>query len=94
MHDPELVGTDGDIKICSFTLVIDDIHSKEDRADFVRVAVYGTKADVCKTYLRKGFLAGVTGRIKSDVYTDSEGVIRYPVRVIADNVQFLQWPGK
>ncbi|MDR3296547.1 MAG: single-stranded DNA-binding protein, partial [Clostridiales Family XIII bacterium] len=40
----------------------------------------------------KGFLAGVTGRFRCDSYTDSEGIVRYPVQVIAENVRFLQWP--
>jgi single-strand DNA-binding protein len=47
---------------------------------------------LCARYLHKGFLAGVSGRLRSDKYTDSEGIVRYPVNVIADDVRFLQWP--
>ncbi|MDR2156851.1 MAG: single-stranded DNA-binding protein [Clostridiales Family XIII bacterium] len=90
--DPEMRRTDEGRSICTFTLAVDDTFSKEDRTDFIRVTVFGNQGDNCEKYLRKGFLAGVSGRLRSDVYTDAEGVTRYPVNVTADRVQFLQWP--
>jgi single-strand DNA-binding protein len=90
--DPNVRRTDGNKTICSFTLAIDDLHAKEDRADFLRVKVFGRTGDLCEKYLRKGFLVGVTGHLRCDAYTDTNGVERYPVTVIAENVRFLQWP--
>jgi single-strand DNA-binding protein len=90
--DPELRKLDEGRSLCTFTLAVDDIHSKEGRADFLRVSVFGNPGDLCERYLRKGFWAGVTGRLRTDTYTDAEGVVRYPVKVIAENVRFLQWP--
>jgi single-strand DNA-binding protein len=90
--DPELKKLDEGRSLCTFTLAVDDIHSKEDRADFLRVSVFGNPGDLCEKYLRKGFLAGVTGRLRTDTYTDADGIVRYPVKVIAENVRFLQWP--
>lgn len=92
--DPESKKTDEGRTICNFTLAVDDSWSKEDRADFIRVTVFGNQGDNCQKYLRKGILAGVSGRIRSDVYTDGEGVVRYPVTVTADRVQFIQWPDR
>jgi len=93
-RDPEMRKTDDGLSICNFTLAIDDIHSKDDRTDFIRVTVFGSQGDNCERYLRKGFLAGVSGRLRSDQYTDSDGIKRYPIDVIADRVQFIQWPEK
>jgi single-strand DNA-binding protein len=92
--EPELRTVSDGISMCKFTLAIDDPHAKEDRSDFIRITVFGVQAENCVKYLRKGFLVGVSGRIRSDQYTDSEGVKRYPVDVTADRVQFLQWPEK
>jgi single-strand DNA-binding protein len=92
--DPELRKTDEGRSMCFFTLAVDDTFSKEDRTDFVRVTVFGPQADNCEKYLRKGFLAGVSGRMRSESYTDSEGIRRYPVSVTGERVQFLQWPEK
>jgi single-strand DNA-binding protein len=90
--DPELRRLDEGRSLCTFTLAVDDVRSKDDRADFLRVTVFGSPGELCERYLRKGFLAGVTGRLRTDTYTDSEGIVRYPVKVIAENVRFLQWP--
>jgi single-strand DNA-binding protein len=73
-RDPELKHTEDGRAICNFTLAIDDVSSREDRADFIRVTVFGMQAENCNKYLHKGFLAGVSGSIRSDMYTDKEDV--------------------
>lgn len=93
-RDPELKKMEAGRAICSFSLAVDDVFAKDDRADFVRVTVFGNQGDNCAKYLKKGFLAGVSGRLRSDSYTDADGVKRYPISVIADRVQFLSWPEK
>jgi single-strand DNA-binding protein len=90
--DPEVRKTNEGRTICTFTIAVDDTFSKEDRADFIRIKVFGSQGDLCERYLRKGFITGVSGRIRSDQYTDQAGVKRYPIEVTADRVQFLQWP--
>jgi single-strand DNA-binding protein len=92
VRDPEMKKTEEGLAICDLRLAMDDTFSKDDRTDFVNVTVFGNQAEVCNRYLRKGFMAGVNGRIRSDAYTDSEGVKRYPVKVVADRVQILTWP--
>ena len=92
VKDPDIKRTEEGLAICDLRIAVDDIRSKEDRADFINVSVYGGLADLCERYLRKGFITGVTGRIRADSYTSSEGVKKYPVKIIAENVQFLQWP--
>jgi single-strand DNA-binding protein len=92
--DPELRKTTEGKSICNFNIAIDDIFSKEERADFIRVTAFGTQAENCGKYLRKGLLTGVEGRFRSDQYTDAEGIRRYPINIVASSVQFLQWPDK
>ena len=92
VKDPETKRTDEGKTICNLRIAVDDITSKEDRADFINVTVFGNQAELCERYLRKGFIAGISGRIRSDAYTDSEGIKRYPIKIIAEAVQFLQFP--
>ena len=92
VKDPELKKTDEGKSICDLRFAIDDPFSKDDRSDFITVTAFGNQADLCERYLRKGFIAGVAGRIRSEAYTDREGVKKYPLKVIAENIQFLQWP--
>jgi single-strand DNA-binding protein len=90
--DPEMRKTGEGKSVCTLRLAIDDTFSKEDRADFISVTVFGNQGDNCERYLRKGFITGVQGRLRADSYTDDNGVKRYPVKIIAERVQFLQWP--
>jgi single-strand DNA-binding protein len=90
--DPELRHTEDNRAICNFNVAMDDVYSQDDRADFIRVTAFGKQAENCQKYLRKGFITGVQGRLRSDSYKDSEGVTRYPVTVTAERVTFLQWP--
>lgn len=88
---PQETKTGDNTTVCNFTLAVDDIFSKEDRADFIRIAVFGVQAENCIKFLKKGFLAGVSGRFKSGSYDDKEtGEKKYTIDVIASNVQFLQ----
>jgi single-strand DNA-binding protein len=90
---PELRVLEDGKDICTFILSVGDIHSKESRTDFIRISVFGNPAVLCEKYLRKGFLAGVSGRLRADTHTDIEGIVHRSVTVVADNVRFLQWPG-
>lgn len=90
--DPEMKKSADGLSICTFSLAMDDHYSKESRTDFVRICTFGKQAENCEKYLRKGFMAGATGRVRSDNYIDSEGHKRFSWEVIADRVIFLQWP--
>ena len=87
--DPELKKNDDGLITCNLRIAVDDVYSKEDRADFINVTVFGGQAELAERYLKKGFMAGISGRIRSEAYTDAQGVKRYPIKVIATNVQFL-----
>ena len=91
-RDPEVKKTEDGRTICTFSVAVDDIFSKDERTDFFRIAVFGPQGDLCEKFLRKGFLAGVTGRLRNESYVDAEGKTRYSLNIIADNVRFLQWP--
>jgi single-strand DNA-binding protein len=82
-RDPELKKTSEGLSICDFTVAVDDVFSREDRADFIKVTVFGTQAENCEKYLRKGFICGASGRLHSESYTDKEGIKRNTTKLIA-----------
>jgi single-strand DNA-binding protein len=91
-RDPELYESATGISVAKFTVAVDDFHAKDDRADFLRVVTFGKQAENCTKYLKKGLNVGVSGRLKSDSYEDKEGNKKYVTDIIADRVQFLEWP--
>ncbi len=57
--------------------------------EWVRVSFFGKLAEICAQYLQKGSSIFVSGRLKTDEYTDKEGIKRYSTKIIADKMQML-----
>jgi len=94
VKDPEVKRTNDGKAICDLRFAVDDPFSKDDHSDYITVTAFGSQGELCERYLRKGFMAGVSGRIRADEYTNADGVKKYPVKIIAENIQFLQWPDR
>lgn len=56
--------------------------------EWFRVVTFGSTADACQKFLRKGSQIYVEGRLKTRTYT-KDGQEARITEVIADNVQFL-----
>lgn len=57
------------------------------------IVVYGKQADNCGQYLKKGSLAGVTGKIRTRMW-EKDGTKHYKTEIIASRVQFLGSEGR
>ena len=92
-RDPELRYTAGSgVAVASFTLAVDRPFTNqqgEREADFVNIVTWRKLAENCASYLKKGSLAAVTGRLQIRSYDDSQGIRRKAAEVVADNVRFL-----
>lgn len=62
---------------------------KQERAEFHRIKFFGRLAEVAGEYLKKGRQVYVEGSIRTDKYTDKEGVERYSTDIIAREMQML-----
>lgn len=101
-RDPELRYLQSGQSICNFNLAIDKGLSKDKKqemeskgqptADFINIVVWGRVAENCANFLAKGRLVGVQGRLQSGSY-EKDGIKRYTVDVVAQNVEFLEWGG-
>lgn len=86
---------------CFFTIAVDRGLSKEKKeelqamnkqtADFIRIVVYGTMAENCKKYLKKGRNVAIQGRLQSGSYTTQDGTRRFVTEVWAERVHFIDW---
>ncbi len=88
-RDPELRYTQNQDAVCTFTLAVDNPYSKDSKADFIRITVFGKQAENCSRYLAKGSQAGVEGRIRTGSYQNKNGDTVYTTDVYANRVQFL-----
>ncbi|HUE99491.1 MAG TPA: single-stranded DNA-binding protein [Anaerolineales bacterium] len=59
-----------------------------EHTEWVQIEAWGRLAETCHEYLKKGSLAYVEGRLKTDRY-EEKGETRYFTKVVAQSVQFL-----
>lgn len=94
-RDPELRYIPSGSAVATFTLGVNRVYKtqsgeKKEQASFIRIVVWGRRAEVCGEYLSKGSPVFVEGRLQSRDWQTQDGQKRNTVEVIADNVQFLR----
>lgn len=90
--DPDLTYTPTGIATTKFTLAVNRAfksQNSEQEADFINIVVWRKAAESAANYLKKGSLAGITGRIQTRNYEGQDGKKVYVTEVIAESVQFL-----
>lgn len=95
-RDPELRFTStNSIAITTFTLAVDRPFKNangEREADFIRIVAWRKLAEVCADNLTKGRLVAVFGRLQVRSYDAQDGQRKTIAEVVADEVQFLDYP--
>ncbi len=92
-RDPESKFTPTGKKVAHFSVAVShhwktrDGEAKES-TEWVNVEAWDRLGEVCQEYLKKGSLAYIEGRLKTDRYED-KGETRYFTKVVAQTVQFL-----
>lgn len=93
--DPEVRYTNSGTAICTFTLATSDTWvdkqsgERQERTEWHRVKAFGKLGEICGEYLAKGRQAYIEGQIRTEKYTDKNGVEKYATDIIAAEVQFL-----
>lgn len=61
----------------------------EDRTEWVRVTVFGQRADSLSQYLKKGSRVFVEGRLEARPWTGQNGEVKAGLEMVADTVEFM-----
>src|SRR5690625_921566 len=92
--DPQLRYTQTGTAVSNFRLAVDRAFKNaagEKETDFIDVVTWKKLAEVVANNLGKGRLVAVDGRLQIRQY-EYEGQRRQAAEVVADTVQFLDWP--
>ena len=93
IKDPELrIIESGDRVRTTFVIAVDRNFKSADgtrKADFIRVTVWGKKAEILCKYLKKGDSISLSGRLKTGSYEDKLGNKKYTAEVIAEDFSFI-----
>lgn len=98
-RDPELRYVPSGTAVTNFDIAVNRIYltqsgDKKEETSFVRIVVWGRRAEVCAEYLTKGSPVFVEGRFRSRSWQTQDGQKRSTIEVVANNVQFLRMAPK
>jgi len=97
-RDPELRYVPSGTAVATFTVAVNRVYTsqageKKEEVSFIKIVVWGRRAEVCGEYLSKGSPVFIEGRLQSRSWEGQDGQKRSTTEVIADNVQFLRGAG-
>ena len=97
-RDPELRYVPSGTAVATFTIAVNRVYTsqageKKEEVAFIKIVVWGRRAEVCGEYLSKGSPVFIEGRLQSRSWEGQDGQKRSTTEVIADNVQFLRGAG-
>jgi single-strand DNA-binding protein len=92
--DPALRYTQSGKAVTKFTLAVDRRRGSqgERETDFIDIVVWEKLGELCANHLGKGRMVAVEGRLQIRSYEAQDGQKRRAAEVVAENVQFLDWP--
>ncbi|MGH8125240.1 MAG: single-stranded DNA-binding protein [Rhodanobacteraceae bacterium] len=97
--DPETRYSASGTAMCSIRIATTDSWKdkqsgeRQERTEWHRIKFFGRLAEIAGEYLKKGRQVYIEGSLRTDKYTDKEGIERYTTDIIANNMQMLGGPG-
>lgn len=92
VRDPELNYQAGTGKAyCRFTVAVDEYNPSTSKreAQFFDCVCFDKKAESLATYMTKGRLIAILGKLKKSKYVDKAGVTRYDTSIFVLDQEFL-----
>lgn len=88
VRDPEF--TPGNMPRARIRVAVDgfDRQTKQRKADFFTVTVFGRTAEAVNQFCTKGSYISVSGELRQNEYTDKSGVIHRGIELIGSDVVF------
>lgn len=94
-RDPELKQIGAGQQVCRLSMALNRQFKNRQTQEpvqevcYIDVDVWGAQAETCRQFLQKGRQIMVEGRLKQDIWKDSEGQTRSKHGIVADRVVFL-----
>ena len=94
-NDPDVKATQGGTTITTISVATSEqwkdkqTGQAQERTEWHRVKFFGRLAEIAGDYLRKGSQVYIEGSLRTDKYTDKNGVERYTTDIIANEMQML-----
>lgn len=93
--DPEMRHTGGGTAVTTLNVATSESWTdkqsgeKVEKTEWHRVKLFGRLAEIAGDYLKKGRQVYIEGSLRTDKYTDKQGIERYSTDIIASEMQML-----
>ncbi|NIV13038.1 MAG: single-stranded DNA-binding protein [Aliifodinibius sp.] len=93
-QDPKLIDMQSGTKIASFSFATNERYTdsngnKQENSQWHNIVAFGSVAQLCAGYLKKGSYCMLEGKLQTRQYQDKEGNNRYTTEVVVNDVLFL-----
>jgi single-strand DNA-binding protein len=97
-RDPEVRYTANGAAVTKFSLATSEAVKNpegnwDERTEWHRVVAFDKLAERCGSFLSKGRLVYVEGKLRTNQWEDAQGVKHYTTEIVARDIQFLGGPG-
>mgnify|MGYP004702409097 CR=1 FL=1 len=98
--DPELRYTGGGTAVAQLRVATAENWTdkqsgeRQERTEWHRVTLFGKLGEIANEYLRKGRQVYIEGSLRTNKYTDKDGIERYTTDIIASDMQMLGGGGE
>ncbi len=97
--DPEVRYTADGTMVTNFRIATDEVRKTKDgeksqKTEWHKIVTFGKLAEICGSYLVKGKLVYIEGRLQTRSWEDKEGVKRFTTEIVAGNMQMLDSKGQ
>ena len=99
-NDPEVKAFDNGGEVVNMSIATSEnwkdkqTGEQQERTEWHRVKMFGRLAEIAGEYLKKGRQVYIEGSLRTDKYTDKEGIQRYRTDIIANEMQMLGGGGE
>ena len=92
--DPEMNYTPSGMAITKFSLAVNrnrktSTGERQEETDWFNIVAMDKRAEICNQYLHKGSKVYIEGRLSQRKYTDKNGIDRWMVEVIVNDMEML-----
>jgi single-strand DNA-binding protein len=93
-RDPEIRYMPSGDAVANFSIACTESYKdksgeKQEKTEWVRIAMFGKLAEIAGEYLKKGSSVYVEGRMQTRKWTNKEGHEQYTTEIVADRMQML-----
>ena len=88
-RDPEMRSLPSGKTVTNFSIATNEYRGGEERTEYHSVVTWERLAEICGTYLGKGQMVSLEGRLQTRRWEDDRKVKHYRTEIVASNVEML-----